>query len=157
MADAALMARANEIYNGLCAALDARNWKYKKDEAALVVFFGVNGEDVPMQFIIKVDADRQLVRVMSPLPFKMSKEKRMEGAIATCVANYGMVDGSFDYDLSDGAISFRLTASYRESDISEQLFQYLISVTCVTVDAYNDKFLAVDKGVMSIADFIAKG
>ena len=105
MADAALMARANEIYNGLCAALDARNWKYKKDEAALVVFFGVNGEDVPMQFIIKVDADRQLVRVMSPLPFKMSKEKRMEGAIATCVANYGMVDGA----LSDAIANFLKT------------------------------------------------
>jgi len=157
MADATLMAKAKEIYNTLCVALDARKWKYQKDEEKLVIFFGVNGEDIPMQFVIVVDAERQLVRMMSPLPFKMREDKRMEGAIATCVANYGMVDGSFDINLADGAISFRLTASYRDSQISDKLFQYMISCTCVTVDKYNDQFMALDKGLISISDFIAKG
>lgn len=157
MADATLMARAKEIYGTLCDALDARKWKYSKDEEKLVAYFGVNGEDIPLQFIIFVDAERQLVRFMSPLPFKMCEDKRMEGAIATCVANYGMVDGSFDYNLADGAITFRMTASYRESEISDTLFQYMISCTCVTVDKYNDQFMALDKGAISIADFVAKG
>ena len=66
-----------------------------------------------------------------------------------------MADGSFDYDLSNGAIVFRMTASFRDSVIGEGLFQYLISCSCAMVDKFNDQFLAIDKGLLSIGDFIA--
>lgn len=147
---------AKQVYETLCAAIDRRNWNYGKDEEKLLVHFGVSGEDIPMNFILFVDADRQLIRLMSPLPFKMSEDKRVEGAIATCAATYGMADGSFDYDLSDGEIVFRMTASFRESTIGDGLFQYMISCSCAMVDKYNDVFLAIDKGLMSIADFLKK-
>ena len=148
------MADALKVYQTLCEAIERREWKYEKEEEKLLVHFGVNGDDIPMQFILVVDAERQLIRVMSPLPFKMSEEKRIEGAIATCVATFGMADGGFDYDLSSGRISFRITASYRNSDIGDGLFQYMMSCACAMVDEYNDKFLAIDKGMLSIADFI---
>ena len=155
MADEKKMELAKQVYQTMCDAIDRRNWRYGKDEEKLLVHFGVNGDDIPMQFTLIVDADRQLIRVMSQLPFKMSEDKRMEGAIATCVASYGMADGSFDYDLSNGAIVFRMTASFRDSVIGEGLFQYLISCSCAMVDKFNDQFLAIDKGLLSIGDFIA--
>jgi len=154
MADDKFVAKAKEVYAILCQALDNRNWTYEKEEDKLLVHFGVNGDDLPMQFIMFVDPDKQLITSMSPLPFKMSEEKRIEGAIATCVATFGMADGGFDYDLSSGRISFRITASYRNSDIGDGLFQYMMSCACAMVDEYNDKFLAIDKGMLSIADFI---
>lgn len=154
MADTMELALAQKVYETLCAALDARNWRYQKEEERLLVHFGVNGEDIPMNFILVVDAERQLVRLMSPLAFKMSEDKRVEGALATCAASYGLVDGSFDYDMSDGEIVFRMTASFRESEIGEGLFQYMISCSCATVDRYNDQFLALNKGMLSINDFI---
>ncbi len=156
MADEKTMAQAQQVYKDLCTALDNRDWHYEKDEENLVVHFSVSGDDLPMRLIMMVDADRQLVRVLSPLPFKMSEEKRMEGAIATCAATYNLADGSFDYDLENGQIFFRLTASFRESTIGDGLFQYLISCCCATVDQYNDQFLAIDKGMLSIADFMEK-
>lgn len=149
-------ALAKQVYQTLCNAIERREWSFGKDEENLVVHFGVSGEDIPMKFILVVDAQRQLVRLMSPMPFKMSEAKRMEGAIATCVASYGMADGSFDYDLSDGEIVFRMTASFRESLIGEGLFQYMISCSCAMVDQYNDRFFALDKGLLSLADFIAQ-
>ena len=156
MSDEKKMELAKQVYKTLCDAIENRDWKFGKDEEKLLVHFGVNGDDIPMQFILVVDAERQLIRLMSPLPFKMSEAKRMEGAIATCAATYGMADGSFDYDLSDGEIVFRMTASFRESLIGEGLFQYMISCACAMVDQYNDMFLAVDKGLLSVTDFIAK-
>lgn len=156
MVDEKKMELAKQVYQTLCTAIERREWHYDKDEDKLLVHFGVNGEDIPMQFILLVDAERQLIRLMSPLPFKMSESKRMEGAIATCAASYGMVDGSFDYDLSDGTILFRMTASFRESLIGEGLFQYMISCSCAMVDKFNDKFLALDKGLIDISDFISK-
>lgn len=156
MADEMKMKLAKQVYNTICEALDNRDWHYGKEEDELLVHFGVNGDDIPLQFIIVVDAERQLIRLMSPLPFKMSEAKRIEGAIATCAASYGMADGSFDYDLSDGKIVFRMTASFRESLIGEGLLQYMISCSCAMVDKYNEQFLAIDKGILSIGDFIAK-
>ena len=156
MVDESEVVLAKKVYDTICAAIERREWEYQKDDERLVINFGVNGDDIPMQFIMVVDVERQLVRMMSPMPFKMAEDKRMEGAIVTCVANFGMVDGSFDYDVADGTIVFRMTASFRESVIGDGLFQYMISCSCAMVDAYNDKFLAINKGILSVEDFIAK-
>jgi hypothetical protein len=78
-----------------------------------------------MQFIIFVDVDRQLLRLLSPLPFDMVEDKRIDGAIATCHATYGLRDGSFDYDLSNGRISFRMTSAFLDNDIPVSVLQYM--------------------------------
>jgi len=156
MSDEIKKNHAIKVYETLCEALEKREWKYDKKEDKMVVYFGVSGDDLPMDFIITVDEDRQLIRLISPMSFKMSEEKRIDGAIATCVASYGMADGSFDYDLSDGRIVFRMTASFIDSEIGEDLFQYMISCACAMVDMYNDQFLAINKGFMSISEFIEK-
>jgi hypothetical protein len=49
-----------------------------------------------------------------------------------------------------------MVASFRDSVIGEGLIQYMISCACAMVDKYNDLFLAIDKGLLSITDFIAK-
>lgn len=147
---------AQQVYKTLCSALDRRDWEYEKDEEKLLVHFGVNGDDIPMNFVLLVDEERQLIRLLSQLPFKIKEEKRIDGAIAACAVTYRLVDGSFDYDLSDGTIVFRMTASFRKSVISDGLFQYMISCACDTIDAYNDRFMALDKGLITIEDFLQK-
>ena len=51
-------------------------------------------------------------------------------------------------------ILFRLTSSYRESILSEDLFEYMIMIAASTVDVYNDKFFMISKGMLSIQQFI---
>ena len=145
---------AKEAYNTLCAELDQMEWHYKTDDDKLQVFFGADGEDIPMEFLLECDANRQIVRLMSRMPFKFSEEKRVEGALVTCFANYRLADGSFDYNIGDGTIFFRLTSSFRESLVSKEMFEYMIRVSCFTVDKYNDQFLMISKGVLSLEDFI---
>ena len=143
-----------KVYDDLCASLDKREWHYPKHDEDLVVTCGVAGEDIPMQFVLIVDAERQILRVLSRLPFTVPEDKRMELAIATCAASFGLADGSFDYNIANGTIDFRLTASFRESKIGDGLFEYLIGCSSFTVDRYNDKFFALCKGLISINDFI---
>lgn len=145
---------AQQVYATMCQALDERNWKYSRFEEDLVVSFGVNGDDLPMNFVLQVDEERQVIRLMSGLPFKMPEDKRVEGAIAAIVASYGMVDGSFDYDLQSGSVLYRMTASFRGSYVGTGLFAYLIDCACAMVDRYNDKFLAISKGILTIQDFL---
>ena len=148
---------AKEIYNSLCDAIDKIGWKYDKEEEKLLVHFAVSGEDIPMKFIMFVDDDRQLLRLVSYIPFKMSEAKRYEGAVAACVSSYGLIDGSFDYDITDGEIAFRMVQPFMDGSISESTFMHMISLSCRVVDDYNDRFMDLDKGFMSIEEFIQKG
>ncbi|MCQ2540108.1 MAG: hypothetical protein MJ114_06625 [Acetatifactor sp.] len=154
MADEKKLALAKEVYASLCGALDRREWKYKKEEDELLVRFDVNGDDFPMAFIMYMDVDRQLIRVLSPMPFVFPEDKRIDGAIATVAASDALPDGSFDYDITSGKTYFRMTNTYRDGKIGEGLFQYIIECATYVVDLYNDKLFAVSKGMMSIDEFL---
>ena len=145
--------RALKIYGDICDVLDGKGWRYTKKEENLVIVITVHGEDLEMSLVIKVDADRELVSIVSPMPFTMDENKRVEGAIATCAATYTLADGSFDYDLMSGKIYFRLTSTYRGCDIGEGLLEYMIDVSLSTIDNYNDKFMALNKGYIGVEAF----
>ena len=150
------MKKAVEVYGTLCSMLDNINWKYDKIEEKLMIKSGVKGEDLPIDFIVVVKPRNQVVQFISSMPFNMPEDKRVEGALAVCTANYGLVDGSFDYDLSDGQIIFRLTSSYRDSLLSEALFEYMVMVSASTIDKYNDLFFMLAKGMITLEQFMEK-
>ncbi|MBQ7319832.1 MAG: hypothetical protein IJW97_06640 [Clostridia bacterium] len=154
MAEDMNVKQALEMYNTLKLALNEMEYRYTEDVEKLRIRLTIYGEDIPMDLLIMIDADRKLIRLMSSLPFKMSEDKRVEGSLLTNHVNYLLADGSFDYDMRDGEILFRLTASYRESLISTALLRYMINVSCSTIDKVNDKFMLVNKGAMSLSDFV---
>ena len=156
MADEKNIKSAEIVYNTLCEVLDDRHWKYDVHPEDSVVHFIVGGEDIPMEFVVVIDPERELVRMLSQLPFAFSEEKRVAGAIATCQATYKLADGSFDYDFKTGKVFFRLTSSFSGSLISKELLSYMIDCSCYTVDEYNDKFLMIEKGALTLEDFFEK-
>ena len=150
------MYAAKTAYNAIIAMMESDNLKYSKDDNELRIDTGFTTDDIDVRITFLVDAERELVRLFSGLPFKFGEDKRVEGAVATCVANHGMVDGAFDYDFSDGEILFKMADSYRGADFTEDNARYLLKVALSTVDNYNDRFFALAKGIMTVADFIAK-
>ena len=148
------MRKAKEVFDTLIRMLDNRGWHYEKDEDRLLIASGVRSEDLPIQFIVVVNPQQQVVQFLSRLPFKVAEDKRIDAAIAACVVNYRLCDGSFDYDIEDGSITFRLTSSYRESTLGEDLFEYMIMVSAKTVDRFNDNFYRLSEGMMTLQQLI---
>ena len=93
--------QAREAYNLIIRVLDSQCWTYERDDERLVIRTGVSGEDLPINFALLVNERNEVVQFISSLPIHMPEDMRVDGAIAVAVANYGMVDGSFDYDMSD--------------------------------------------------------
>ncbi|MBR2023540.1 MAG: YbjN domain-containing protein [Clostridia bacterium] len=155
MADKKQLKEAVATYKALCDALDRRKWKYTKEEEKLMVRFNVSGDDLNMSFVMFVDADRALVRLMSWLPFNATNNP---DAVSRAVlqANYKMIAGSFDFNYKDGAIAFRLSASYKGAVLGDGAFNYMINVAANTVDDYNDELLMLDKGQITIEQFMKK-
>ena len=146
---------AKVVYDTACEALTERGWKYEGDLETLRIKTGAVGEDLPMEIIIDVNADRQLFLVISPLPLKVPEDKRVDLAVAISVINNQLIDGSFDYDMRDGKILFRLTSSFIDSKISKEAITYMIMCSCSTIDDYNDKLLLLAKGMLSLEQFLA--
>lgn len=147
------MTRAYEVYYNIVNHLNSVNWKFDRNDDDLVISTGVHSEDLPINFIIAVNAKNQVVQFLSKLPFNMAEDKRVEGAIAVCMVNYGLIDGSFDYDINDGKIIYRLTCSYRGSSIDGDLINYIIIIASQTVEDYNDKFFMLSKGMIDLKKF----
>ena len=148
------MIQAKNVFDTLCKTLDANDWHYVKDEEKLKIECGASGEDLPMKLHISVDAKRSVLMLLSLIPFSVPEDKRLDVAIAVSVVNNNLVDGSFDYDVSDGSLFFRMTNSFLESSIGSELINYMVYCSCGTIDEYNDKFLMLAKGMISLEKFL---
>lgn len=146
---------AKAAFGTLCKALDGIGWRYKSDEAEMEVNLSVKGDDLSMPLRIYIDPKRQRIVLYSQMDFRMPEERRTDGAVVVCMANYELADGCFDYNFENGAILFRTTNSYRESIIGEGLVSRMIHMATHVVDQYNDRFLMVSKGMMSVEQFKA--
>lgn len=154
MTDEKKLEQAKTVYSSIGKMLVARNWKYDKDEEKLTIFLKVTGDDLPMDFVIRALPEQQLIRIISFLPAKMPEDKIVEGAVATAIVTNKLADGSFDFDISDGSIMYRITSSFRDSLIGEKLLAYMIDISSAIVDEYNDKFFMLAKGMLSLEDFM---
>ncbi len=146
--------QAKKNFKILCSALEDQDWTYQKDEDNLRINCGARGDDLPMDIIVEIDAERQLSVLLSHLPFVVAEDKRVNVAVAISVINYQLVDGSFDFDINDGHLFFRMTSSFIESDLDKEVFAYMLMCSCVTIDMYNDKLFMIAKGMLSVEDFI---
>lgn len=154
MADEKEIKQAKVAYDTLCEMLNEHKWHYEEDKENLVISCGAQGEDLPIKFLIRVDAERQIIALMSYLPFSIPEDKRVDIALAVSAINYVLADGSFDFNFVDGTLLFRMTSSFRASLLGKDVFEYLLFVACKTVDDYNDKFLMIIKEKMSLEDLL---
>ena len=152
MADAQKLKNAQSVFSTVCEMLDDRKWRYQKDAEKLKISCSATGDDLPIDVRFIVDAERDLVMFLSSLNFSVPEEMRETMVQAVNMLNYAMVAGSFDFDPDKGLLAFRLTCSYRDSLMAKAVYDYMLVVSCSTVDKYNDKLLMVAKGNMSLAE-----
>lgn len=155
MAEEKNLAQARTVFETICRTLEQHQWQYRKDEEKLTIECGAQGEDLPMELTIKVDAERMLTMLVSHLPYVIQEDKRLDIAVAVSLINYALVDGCFDYDVASGHLFFRMTSSFVESTISEEVFTYMLFCSCQTIDQFNDQILLLSKGMMSMEQFMA--
>lgn len=132
--------QANTVFDSVLVYLDKHEWKYEPHRDTLTVTLATKGYDLVIPILIKVNPELMVISVYSQMPFDVPDEMRVPITVAVTAANYCIVDGSFDYDVKEGHIVYRITSSFRDSIISEAVIEYLLMCACVTADAYNDKF-----------------
>jgi len=148
----ALQAASQKVFDTICRAMESLAYAYEA-VSQRQIDFSVSGKDIPMRFSMAVSEEKQIVVLYSPLPFSVEADKVTELSVALCSVNYRLADGSFDYDIPSGAVSFRMTANYLDSEIGFELLDYMIRCSVMTVDRYNDKLLMLSRGLMTLDEF----
>ena len=144
---------ASSLYKTLCQTLDNMKWHYTKEEDKLIIRTSAVGQDLSMKLFMKIDADKQVMYLKSPMPFEVPAYAREKIMTAVIMANYTMLNGSFEMDLSDGYLAFKMVVPYMESIISEKVCHYMITLSCSMTDKFNDKFKALVDGTMTLNEF----
>lgn len=148
-----MLEQAKQIFDVCVFALEKRKWKYDKNENNLTIETGITGDDFPICFSLKIIPELMIIQLNSKLPFIVPDEKITDIAVAVCFANTFLCDGNFDYEMSEGTISFRMTSSYRESIISPELICYMMDWTAVQVDIYDEKLYGISEGLIDFKQF----
>lgn len=154
MANEVNLTKAKQVYQDFCAMMDNEGWNYEKEEEKLTIKTGARGDDLPMELIIRIDAERQVVRLISFLPYTIAEDKRLDVAVAVSVVNNSLVTGYLDFDIAEGKLLFRMTNSYRDSLLGRKVYKILLYAACHTIDDFNDQFLMLSKGIISLEQFI---
>ena len=106
---------ARQAYSMLCASLDDIGYHYQQNDEDLDVHFEVHGDGLPMELTISIDGERDLIRLLSFLPFKVKPERIQEIALGVCKINDILINGNFDLGIEKGRLTFRMVQSYRDS------------------------------------------
>lgn len=146
---------AKAMLKTLCQTLENMSWRYTCDEEKSLVYTSAVGKDLSMKLYVKVDAERGVMYLKSRMPFAIPSDKIRDAALAAVAANWSMLNGSFEMDMDDGYLGFKLVVPFMESLVSEKVCRYMINVSCDMIDKFNDKFQALVQGAMTFDEFVA--
>lgn len=156
MSEIKITPQAKEAFDTVCRYFDKKNWSYEKEEEDLFISLRVKGDEMPITVNFAVDAERQILRVTSPLPFKVNEEKVGEITFAlTAVAN-SIYNGWFIHDIEKGTLVFRAMAPFMGSTVSEEMVEYMLNIAYYTVNNLNDSFHSLSTGMITIEQFFER-
>ena len=143
-----------QVYEMIKKYLEDHHVSFKTHDEDLVLTMTLQGDDLPQPTFVEVDDKRKIIQIVSPIPSHIPEDKRIDAAVAVSVANYGLANGSFDLDMNDGEIRYRVAQGFMGIEVSEELIGYMIAVIFQTTDKYNDRFFMLGKGLISLDKFI---
>jgi len=152
--NASAIMQAHRIFKSMCTAFDKRELKYQTETESFTVKLQFSGEDISFDISLSVIPETQLLTVNSKLPFTVSAEKIEEISLATSMANCEIAFGNFDFNYRQREVSFRSCMSIEECIIGDGCFNYLLDSACFAVERYNDKFVGLNLGFISLEEFV---
>lgn len=141
-------------FDAICAALDSRGWSYEKDKDTFSVAFTSNGTEMPLSIALKVNPELMTVSVYVIPPLETPEGKEEDFAVATALINDGIVHGNFDYDKKERRMIFRMSTSYRDSTLDNDVYFYLIGAAFSTVDSVAPTIKALCDGKLTVEQII---
>ncbi len=149
--------KAKNIYGKICEMLDSFNLKFDRNDEKFMINCAMQGDDLPITINMQVNAEKELIHVLSYIPVEVPEDKRIDMAIAVSVTNSKLVDGNFDFNVKEGSLFFKMSNCYIDSTVGIETLKYLFICSIQTIEDFNDKFQMLAEGKLKIDYFIENG
>jgi len=126
--------------NHLCEFFDAEGVHFLADHDKGILVAGFGGECGPIQLFGRVSMESNLFGLRFRLPLAVPAERRPAMATGVALANYGMPVGSFELDLSDGEVAFKIGLPTDDTIITQNQLNHCMAAGCFWIDRYSPAF-----------------
>ncbi|MBQ3054774.1 MAG: YbjN domain-containing protein [Oscillospiraceae bacterium] len=147
------MEMAKSMYERVATTLDNMELNYQRHDEDMVITLGMRGEDMDHDMLLIIREKNAAFSFLERLPFHLDPQKADEIAKAVCNVNNHLVLGGFTYEAGSDTMNFELSIPYNGSLIGEETIRRILVNAVKTVEAYDDKFLALNKGYISSEEF----
>lgn len=124
-----------------------QDWNYDFEEDRNLFRTGVNLNSKMKSTKIFISVGESGVTVTSVVPMNADEACRTQVMEFITRANYGLRNGNFELDLSDGEIRYKVFHSNVDGVASSDLIKHSIFLSCSMLDRYGDDLLAVMFGM----------
>jgi len=126
----------SKMFETVVRFFDEKEWKYERrdeDETLIAGFTAKNGKFRCIA-ICKPEQDILLFRTL--LSVMVPEEKRLEAAEFLTRANYGLVLGGFEMDMSDGEVGYKTSIDVEGGELTPALVGNMVHPNIQTADRY---------------------
>jgi len=124
----------------LAAVLDADGIEYAfvHNKRALAAFFGINVGTISL--IAQAISEAKCAYFLFGIPMSVRKHRRPEMALALTRANHGLNVGSFEMDLDNGRLSFKVAVPIDDACLSPDQMRHCLKAAFSIISAYVPAF-----------------
>lgn len=112
------------------------NWKFTKVDDRPVIRLPFQGKTASWACIAQADEERERFVFYSICPLQTPKERFSAMFEFLTRANYGLMVGNFEMDVSDGEIRYKACVGLKNVEINDPLFHNAIYPSLWTMDKY---------------------
>ncbi|MBX2863871.1 MAG: YbjN domain-containing protein [Leptolyngbyaceae cyanobacterium MAG.088] len=129
-------AKPQSLFTTVTAFFLQEEWAIEHNRAKQVLRMPFEGDNGSWQCFAKTREDTREFIFYSMAPFKVPEHKRLAIAEYICRANYGLVLGNLELDLSDGEVRYKTSIDVENSVLSLDLVKNMVHSNIHTFDRY---------------------
>ena len=134
------------IFDGMKAFFDADNWNTHQLDGQLALQMGFDGEAGRWSCFAQAREEQEQLVFYSVAPVKAPEERRAQVTEFITRANFGMIIGSFELDLSDGEVRYKTAVDFEDLEVSIAQVRNMVYPNVLTMDRYLKGIISVSFG-----------
>ncbi|HLY32805.1 MAG TPA: YbjN domain-containing protein [Ktedonobacterales bacterium] len=131
------------IYDAMVTFFREDNWKFMPLEGQPSLLMSVTGKNANFVCYAKAREEQEQFLFYSVYPVKAPTEKRFLAAEYVTRANYGLVIGNLELDMSDGEVRYKTSIDVEGAQLNSALIKQLVYTNLSTADRYYPGFASL--------------
>lgn len=132
----------NDSFSGILAFLGSHKYRYTSHENEERVNLTLAGKHADYRVTMRITHEGDYFQIYVHYPFRVrDTAQRGTAAELVCRANYGILIGGFEFDMSDGEVRFHVTHHIHGLPLAPEVVERLLYTALSTMDRYFPAFM----------------